>query len=143
MSISKLSDRVRLLGASLKNLNPTAIYNKINEVIDVVNDIKPYKSYVALLTQSGTDAPVPTILENTIGNIVWLRIADGEYEGKLTNGFVVGKTTIICPSSSSVGATITNDVPDNSTIIIVTGNSTDIYVDNLLNNTTIEIRVYN
>lgn len=39
MSISKLSDRVRLLGASLKNLNPTAIYNKINEVIDAVNNM--------------------------------------------------------------------------------------------------------
>lgn len=37
MSVSKLSDRNRLLGASLKNLNPTAIYNKVNEVVDTVN----------------------------------------------------------------------------------------------------------
>lgn len=37
MPISKLSDRNRLLGASLKNLNPTAIYNKVNEVVDTVN----------------------------------------------------------------------------------------------------------
>jgi len=31
----------------------------------------PYLSYVALLTQSGTNAPVATVLENTIGDIVW------------------------------------------------------------------------
>lgn len=143
MSISKLSDKVRLLGASLKNLNPTAIYNKINEIISVVNDIKPYKTYVALLNQSGANPPVPIILENTIGNIVWTKIADGEYEGKLPDGFVVGKTTIICPSNSGPGQTIINDVPDNSTISIVTADTTNAYVDNLLNNTPIEIRVYN
>lgn len=37
MPISKLSDKNRLLGASLKNLNPTAIYNKVNEVVDTTN----------------------------------------------------------------------------------------------------------
>jgi hypothetical protein len=37
MPISKLSDRNRLLGSSLKNINPTAIYNKVNEVVDTVS----------------------------------------------------------------------------------------------------------
>jgi len=31
---------------------------------------RPYKVYTALLSQIGTAAPTPTILENTIGNIV-------------------------------------------------------------------------
>ena len=58
MAISKLSDKVRLLGASIKNLNPTAIYNKINELVDTVNNSAPtYKVYTALLTQSGGDSP--------------------------------------------------------------------------------------
>ena len=29
-------------------------------------DSRPYKVYTALLTQSGTDAPVATVLENTL-----------------------------------------------------------------------------
>ena len=32
-----------------------------------VGDSRPYKVYTALLTQSSTDAPVATVLENTLG----------------------------------------------------------------------------
>lgn len=31
------------------------------------NPLLPYKVYTALLTQTGTDAPVATVLENTLG----------------------------------------------------------------------------
>jgi hypothetical protein len=31
------------------------------------NALLPYKVYKALLTQSGTDAPVATVLQNTLG----------------------------------------------------------------------------
>jgi hypothetical protein len=37
MPVSKLSDKTRLLGASLKNLNPTSLFNKTNEVVDTLN----------------------------------------------------------------------------------------------------------
>lgn len=43
-----------------------------------------YRSYTALLTQTGTDAPVATVLENTIGlNLNWVR----EYAGGYTLRF--------------------------------------------------------
>ena len=43
--------------------------------------VKPYKVYTALLTQSGTDAPVATVLENTIGggDAIYSRDTTGEY----------------------------------------------------------------
>lgn len=45
-----------------------------------------YKKYVALLTQSGTDAPVATVLENTLGSdIVWYRFGVGCYYGVNSN----------------------------------------------------------
>lgn len=47
----------------------------------------PYKIYSALLTQSGTDAPVATVLENTIGAIVWTRNGVGDYYGTLAGAF--------------------------------------------------------
>jgi hypothetical protein len=41
---------------------------------------RPYKIYTALLTQTGTDAPIPTVLENTFtGSISFLREAVGQY----------------------------------------------------------------
>lgn len=43
--------------------------------------IKPYKVYSALLTQNGTDAPVATILENTLGvNITYEYTNTGTYK---------------------------------------------------------------
>jgi hypothetical protein len=40
-----------------------------------------YKVYTALLTQTGTDAPVATVLENTLGEeIIWVRNDVGDYQ---------------------------------------------------------------
>lgn len=54
-----------------------------------------YKIYRALLTQTGTDAPVATVLENTLGDIVWTRSGVGHYIGVLAGAFTANKT--ICP----------------------------------------------
>lgn len=47
----------------------------------VLNTYKPYKVYKALLTQSGTDAPVATVLENTLGgNPIYVYVGNGNFE---------------------------------------------------------------
>lgn len=57
------------------------------------------KKYVALLTQTGTDAPVATGLENTLGGtVVWTYSSPGVYIGTLAGAFPASKTYI----SSSV-----------------------------------------
>lgn len=57
-----------------------------------------YLSYVALLTQSGTDAPVATVLENTLGGtVVWTRNDVGDYTGTLAGVFTVNKTWFATP----------------------------------------------
>lgn len=55
---------------------------------------QPYRIYSALLTQTGTNNPVATILQNTIGTITWIRNATGAYEGNYTPGFPLAKTTL-------------------------------------------------
>lgn len=53
----------------------------------------PCLKYVALLTQSGTDAPVATVLENTLGGtVVWTRNSLGQYFGTLSGAFTENKT---------------------------------------------------
>lgn len=58
-------------------------------------DARPYKVYTALLTQTGENAPVATVLENTIGDIVWSRTDVGVYFATLSGAFPINKTFII------------------------------------------------
>ena len=61
-----------------------------------------YKVYTALLTQTGTDAPVATVLENTLGGTpVWYRNDVGSYIIELIGAFTTNKTIIIPPFNSS------------------------------------------
>lgn len=102
-----------------------------------------YKSYVALISQTGTSAPSVTILENTIGDIVWTRFALGDYRGTLTGAFPSGK--VICLSNQIDMLTMTLiERKNNDVISINTGTpATSTIADGILNNTSIEIRVYN
>ena len=68
-----------------------AISNSKFTIISTV----PYKSYICLLSQSETNNPVPTIIENTIGDIVWSRADPGYYLGTLPGAFTVNKTIVL------------------------------------------------
>lgn len=59
-----------------------------------------YQEYVAFLTQTGTDAPVATVLSNNLsGPIVWTYVGVGSYLGTLASAFPT--TTAIIPQYSS------------------------------------------
>jgi hypothetical protein len=52
-----------------------------------------YKVYTALLTQTGTNAPVATVLQNTLGDdIIWSYSGTGSYLGTLAGAFTSQKT---------------------------------------------------
>ena len=56
-----------------------------NGVLDLGLGVKVYR---ALLTQTNTDAPVATVLENTLGgDVVWTYNAEGTYIGTLADAF--------------------------------------------------------
>lgn len=106
----------------------------------------PYKSYVALLTQSGTSAPVATVLENTLGfDVNWQYSGVGYYRANNT-GFTDKTAVFICPPLSSetnisqtVGA-VRNSSQGGSVQIrsrIDGASANDVFFD-----TAIEIRVY-
>jgi hypothetical protein len=104
-----------------------------------------YKVYTALLTQLATDPPVPTILENTLGNIVWSYDSLGTYKGTLTGAFLIDKYFAPMPLSgydsatnSGGGGTIYNwfRLNDNEIVVLSDGNDA-------LFNSPFEIRVYN
>jgi hypothetical protein len=112
-----------------------------------VEDFLGYKVYTALLTQSGTDAPIATVLKNTLGGeIVFTYDNIGIYTGTLTGAFTENKTFIL------INQTAFENGPDYqnygdwysiNTIRVTTAISAAGAVDSQLRNTSIEIRVYN
>lgn len=51
-------------------------------------DVSGVKEYLAILTQSGTDAPIATVLKNTLaGALVWTRDDVGIYSATLAGAF--------------------------------------------------------
>jgi len=101
-----------------------------------------YKVYTALLTQTGTSAPTAIVLENTLGEIVWTYDAPGTYFATLTGGFIVGKTWMVADTLQNTGA-YTQNYKTLNIIELYTFNNSDVVTDGYLNNTGIEIRVYN
>ena len=72
-------------------------YKKINEIINYLNGNTPsYKVYTAIISQSGENAPtVYSEIENTIGNLVWSRNAQGRYFLTLTGAFPDDKKVVV------------------------------------------------
>ncbi len=105
---------------------------------------RPYKVYTALMNQTGTDDPVATVLENTIGSISWSRATNGNYLGSLTGAFPSNKTFLSLNNPLIIG--------DEGQIIISYSNSDVVSVssinaalegsDGWINNVSLEIRVY-
>lgn len=131
----------------------SALATKVNRLCCAVQQLQnggggSYLKYVALLSPPiGDDGPVATILENTIGNIVWERSAAGIYSG--TNENFVDETKVFMsftPNVSGegdgnvtiVGGEIYNSVLWFSTTIFQTGLLGDTWGTYL----PIEIRVY-
>lgn len=105
-----------------------------------------YLKYVALLSQSGTDAPVATVLENTLGGtVVWTRNDAGDYTGTLVGAFPVGKTFCASPSLSwTVGDISSGNLSreDDNTLRLFTVESDGSTTADVFTACAIEIRVY-
>ena len=55
---------------------------------DLANKSVGYKVYIAELSQTGTNAPVANVIENTLGgDIVWSYAYTGAYNGTLAGAF--------------------------------------------------------
>jgi hypothetical protein len=120
-------------GMVVSNLTVTGTMNG-----DVV---VPYKKYIATISQTGTADPTVTVLENTIGDIVWTRFAVGNYAGTLVGAFPDADKTyaIVGQNNGNFYNLGWNTIDD---LLLLSSDPANISTDGLLNNTTIEIRTY-
>lgn len=146
MSIKKLLKGPYKASSGIEN-KTTA---KIDEIISFINGNDgegSYKEYIALLNQSSTDAPTSTIIKNTLGGTpVWTYDSTGYYILTLEGAFPIEKTIVRVGSEGSTDAyfvVFRSGSPDSlglfSSLISNVGNGDN----DILYNTSIEIRVYN
>lgn len=61
-----------------------------------------FQSYVALISQSGTDNPTSVVLENQLNLVIdWTRESQGKYVGTLNRNIDIGKTVIFFSTPST------------------------------------------
>lgn len=90
MSYKQNLDGTEIINFTSTTDNQNSGYTTVNDMVK----IKPYKSYVALLTQTGANAPVATALENDLYNPVTItRLFAGSYTIDCID-FIVGKVHI-------------------------------------------------
>lgn len=112
--------------------------NKWYTMDDISNTIRPYKVYTALLTQSGTDSPVATVLENTLEfNPSWEYFETGKYGFNFPTPPDYNKIVIFISNNLGYNYFYALNTDYNILIRTVSGG------DNEYDNTPIEIRVYN
>jgi len=101
--------------------------------------------YNGAILQYNTGAPIPTVLENTIGNIWWVYGSVGYYIAYSDNLFTLNKTTVFLEPPSNLYNTGFFEINDKSinSVGLTYANQLSGNSDNNLVNTTIEIRVYN
>jgi len=105
-----------------------------------------YSVYTALLSQTGTNAPVPTILEDTTTGITWNYDSVGFYYATISGGFDITKTAIfgLSPNGAYNGfvtGRVSVDI-DSGILYIYVQNSGGIGMDDWNAPLTIEIRIY-
>ncbi len=108
---------------------------------EVASEVKAYR---AILNQTGTAAPVPTVIENTLGGaVVWAYEGPGIYSGTLSGAFPANKVfaTIGDSPFGNVVKTLVYRANDNS-LEVSTADASSEGVNGGLFNVPIEILVY-
>lgn len=112
-------------------------------VADLQQYVQPYKKYVANISQSGSSDPVVTEFENTLGiTITATRGFAGEYLMTASGSvFTAGYTWVMIGKGKQYNYHIYDFVNSDTEIVIYTydGNT---QADDILSDTSIEIRVY-
>ena len=128
---------------SSQSAGPVTINDDL--IVTGTNNIRPYKVYTGLISQTGTSNPTVVIMENTIGNIVWTRNTNGTYQGYLPGEFLAAKTFLLTSGDYAINPTnqARQFFRTSDDYIFISTQINGIIADGLLDNTPIEVRIYN
>jgi hypothetical protein len=104
--------------------------------------VVPNNKYIATISQAGTSDPTVTVLENSIGDIVWTRAAAGRYQGTLTGAFPDQDKTYLIISNTAIDTYLRIFWVSANVVEVRTLDFTNTLQDGRLSYNTIEIRTY-
>jgi hypothetical protein len=110
--------------------------------------VRGHKVYTALLTQTSTNAPTATVLENTLGGtVVWARSIAGTYTATLAGAFPAAKTVVtvncLLDLNLGTGGTYVTATRTSDDVLTVYSASEDSIVDGAMGtSTSIIVMVY-
>jgi hypothetical protein len=147
--ISQLTAAAPLTGTEVLPVvqSGQTVSTTVQDIADLAAGV-PYKSYVAIVSQSGTNNPIVTVMENTIGTMTVTRNGVGDYyfSSPSFNSFSdFGKIAVLITNGNgAIAKTIqAYYLPPASVVQVLTSDiSTVAFVDSVLQNATIEIRQY-
>jgi hypothetical protein len=127
-------------------INAESAAYTMQDIVDTIPSGPAYKVYTARLTQAGTNAPVPTVLENTLGVIpTYSYLNAGQYiiSGITPSSFDTSKVFIIAQGGSvNAISNIIGGGPDVGKIQILNYDTTGTLSNSGGNAIYLEIRVY-
>ena len=155
---SALTDSLKIIRDSLQVLRDSLAAYRAEDTVYTTSGIEtvysgdsttirlPYKSWVALLSQSGTSAPTAIVLQNDFDETFTFTYgAMGEYRiNSANNNFTEDKTFIVTQNTND-GAVIyhfSTTYVNDARIVIYSFDGGSALSDSLLNKSSIEIRVY-
>lgn len=142
--ISELTSTTDLVSGDVFIVNDNGTTKKVD--FDVLQEkVRGYKSFVALLTQLGTNAPTMQILNNDFDNTpVWVYNSVGLYTLTFTGSpLTVNKTYVLTGSPYSVSfGFLDAGWFDANNIELYSANDAGVQIDGNLSNSVLEIRVY-
>lgn len=108
----------------------------------------PYKTYVAIVSQTGTSAPtVNTLLYNNLGDTVTYTYSGvGEYNIKIGSHLFTTDKTVLMVSAGrrqTSNVTLATTIANDETLTLYSYNPSGTATNGLINQVVIEIRVYN
>jgi len=133
------SDDLLLISDMSKTGKPTRTVSVENVTSFVQAQASGYTVYTALLTQSGSLAPVATILQNTTGRtFVWTRSSAANYTVTASTAlFTVNKTIVFVNYGSAIANSFIRWQRTSDTTIDLMPSS-----DNQFTDASFEIRIY-
>jgi len=133
-----------ILGVDTSNSKNTTKTFTAGDIASLASGSTAYDSYVALLTQAGTAAPVATVLSNNLtATLTWARTGVGVYTLTASAATFTANKTIVFLNAGS-GVTLISAERTSDTVLTVKTfvPSSGAAVDASITNGAFEVRIY-
>jgi len=131
------------------SISKSNVGNNMKDIVDYIDQQIPYKSYHAILTQTGSSASVTVINENLYSPVTFSVTGTGVYVFSSTGAFTIGKTFFyrgvveggIGKANFQFNSTNGGNGVNQGTLLVY--NDSNVLSDAVFTNLPIEIRVFN